>query len=106
MPKNELLDALYTLFKEFRYWPMSALRSKLNQPEHYLKETLGMIAELVRSGPFNATWKLKPENEERVIMIPAKEEAAPEDEAMGGDGNGDEGDTPGTNDQDMDDLPE
>lgn len=108
IPRNELLDKLHDCFKEYKYWPMSALKQRLNQPEHYLKETLSMIAELVRSGPYNATWKLRPENQEPNFELLAKAEVAPEDEAMmDGDGNDDDdADTPGSNDLLMDDLPE
>jgi transcription initiation factor TFIIF subunit beta len=33
----------------------------LKQPEAYLKSTLEMVAQLVRSGPQAMTWQLKPE---------------------------------------------
>ena len=42
---------------------MKALRSRLQQPEAYLRETLERIAVLQRSGQYAATWCLKPENQ-------------------------------------------
>lgn len=65
MPQNELLDAIYECFKEYRFWPMRSLQHRLKQPEAYLKETLSKVADLVKSGPQALTWTLKPEAQER-----------------------------------------
>ena len=51
MPQNQLLDALFGLFREKEFWSVKELRLKTEQPEAYLKETLGQIATLHRSGP-------------------------------------------------------
>ena len=40
---------------------MSTLRARTKQPESYLKEHLGTIANLVRSGRFANCWTLKEE---------------------------------------------
>ncbi|KAJ5114452.1 hypothetical protein NUU61_000211 [Penicillium alfredii] len=61
MPQNELLDLIFQCFREFRYWPFKTLKAKLQQPEAYLKQTLEMVAHLVKSGDFAMTWELKPE---------------------------------------------
>jgi transcription initiation factor TFIIF subunit beta len=61
MPQNELLDLIFQCFREFRYWPFKTLKSRLAQPEAYLKQTLEMVAHLVKSGDFAMTWELKPE---------------------------------------------
>lgn len=61
MPQNELLDRIFECFREFRYWPFKTLKAKLQQPESYLKETLEMVAHLVKAGDFAMTWELKPE---------------------------------------------
>ena len=61
MPKNELIDALFACFREYPYWPIKALKEKLNQPEAYLKSTLEEIANLRKSGKFALKWCLKPE---------------------------------------------
>ncbi|KAL6712021.1 hypothetical protein ACN47E_003064 [Coniothyrium glycines] len=55
--RSELIDMLHVCFDEFEYWPMKALKNRTHQPEQFLKETLGDIAQLVKSGPFASTWK-------------------------------------------------
>jgi transcription initiation factor TFIIF subunit beta len=60
MPRNQLLDALFALFREREQWPIKLLREKTQQPEAYLKEVLSEIATLHRSGEFNGTWELMP----------------------------------------------
>lgn len=61
MPQNELLDRIFHLFREYQYYPFKVLKAKLLQPEAYLKQTLEMVAHLVKSGDFAMTWELKPE---------------------------------------------
>jgi transcription initiation factor TFIIF subunit beta len=60
MPRNQLLDALFALFREREQWPIKLLRERTQQPEVYLKEVLSEIASLHRSGEFNGTWELMP----------------------------------------------
>jgi transcription initiation factor TFIIF subunit beta len=60
MPRNQLLDALFALFRERDQWPIKQLRERTQQPEVYLKEVLSEIASLHRSGEFNGTWELMP----------------------------------------------
>ena len=60
MPRNQLLDALFALYREREQWPIKLLREKTQQPEAYLKEVLSEIATLHRSGEFNGTWELMP----------------------------------------------
>lgn len=64
MPQNELLDLIYQAFREYKYWPFKTLKARLRQPEVYLKQTLEMVAHLVKSGDFAMTWELKPEAKE------------------------------------------
>lgn len=102
MPQNELLDLIYECFREYKYWPFRSLKTRLQQPEAYLKQTLEMIAHLVKSGDFAMTWELKPEARESnyanvALYQEAKDESAPtagndesnvddsEDELGGGD---------------------
>ncbi|KAH8831735.1 transcription initiation factor IIF, beta subunit-domain-containing protein [Flagelloscypha sp. PMI_526] len=59
IPRNQLLDLLFTLFREQSHWSIKPLREKTQQPEAYLKEVLGEIGFLHRSGEFNGTWELK-----------------------------------------------
>lgn len=61
MPQNELLDMIFALFREYQYWPFKTLKAKTQQPEAYLKQTLEMVAHLVKSGDYAMTWELKPE---------------------------------------------
>ncbi len=60
MPRNQLLDALFVLFREREQWPIKILREKTQQLEVYLKEVLSEIATLHRSGEFNGTRELMP----------------------------------------------
>ncbi|KAL1993262.1 hypothetical protein VTN49DRAFT_3211 [Thermomyces lanuginosus] len=94
MPQNELLDLIYQCFREYRYWPFKALKARLRQPEAYLKQTLEMVAHLVKSGDFAMTWELRPEAREssyaQALNMQPKEELPPdpgvegsEDEVVG-----------------------
>lgn len=58
MPKNQLLDQLFSHFREKPRWPIKILRERTQQPEQYLKETLQEIASLHRSGEFTGMWEL------------------------------------------------
>jgi transcription initiation factor TFIIF subunit beta len=82
MPQNELLDLIYECFREYKYWPFKALKARLRQPEAYLKQTLEMVAHLVKSGDFALTWELKPEAREsnyaNAMYKDAKEELPPD----------------------------
>ncbi|KAJ8088109.1 hypothetical protein AAF712_015965 [Marasmius tenuissimus] len=59
MPRNQLLDLLFQLFRETPRWAIKPLREKTQQPEVYLKEVLGEVAFLHRSGEHNGFWELK-----------------------------------------------
>lgn len=58
IPKNQLLDQLFSLFREKPRWPVKMLREKTQQPDLYLKETLQEIATLHRSGEHTGLWEL------------------------------------------------
>ena len=58
MPKNQLLDQLFSLFREKPRWPIKILREKTQQPEVYLKDTLLEIATLHRNGEYTGLWEL------------------------------------------------
>ncbi|KAK3208514.1 hypothetical protein GRF29_77g968077 [Pseudopithomyces chartarum] len=74
MAQNELIDMLHSMFDEYKYWSMKAIKAKVKQPELFLKETLPKIAELVKSGYFASNWK-------RLEMFarPSKHDAAGDD---------------------------
>ncbi|KAK2464601.1 hypothetical protein APHAL10511_003390 [Amanita phalloides] len=59
MPRNQLLDQIFTLFRDPAHWGIKALREKTQQPEAYLKEVLSEVAFLHRSGEYNGLWELK-----------------------------------------------
>ena len=59
MPRNQLLDQLFALFRETPRWSIRPLREKTQQPEAYLKEVLAEIAFLHKSGEHNGLWELK-----------------------------------------------
>ena len=59
MPRNQLLDQLFALFRETPHWGIRPLREKTQQPEAYLKEVLSEIAFLHKSGEHNGLWELK-----------------------------------------------
>ncbi|KAE8352008.1 transcription initiation factor IIF, beta subunit-domain-containing protein [Aspergillus coremiiformis] len=90
MPQNELLDLIYQCFREYKYWPFKALKARLRQPEAYLKQTLEMIAHLVKSGDFAMTWELKPEAKESSYANALSYGDAKEEMAPGADYNFDE----------------
>lgn len=58
MPRNQLLDLLFSLFREREHWSIKPLRERTQQPEAYLKEVLNEIAFMHRSGEHNGTWEL------------------------------------------------
>ena len=65
MPQHQLLDALGQAFREYKYWPLSALKLRLRQPESYIKETVEKIAVLIPGSDSGdepcATYQLKAE---------------------------------------------
>ena len=107
MPQNELIDLIYDCFTRYNYWPLKSLKAELNQPEVYLKQTLEMVAQLVRTGPHAMTWQLKPESKINSYTNAdsyerAKDENAP-DTGYGLDGPfdaGETGDSLGTDEED------
>lgn len=58
LPRNQLLDLLFQLFREQPRWSFKPLRERTQQPEVYLKEVLNEIATLHRSGEYNGMWEL------------------------------------------------
>ena len=59
MPRNQLLDQLFELFKKQPRWSIRPLRERVQQPEVYLKEVLSDIAFLHKSGEYNGLWELQ-----------------------------------------------
>ena len=85
MEMHDLLDILHESFREYRYWPMKALRQKTKQPEAYLREVMEKIGVLVRSGPFSNNWTLQNEimlADSKNAVGEIKEEEEDDDEDM------------------------
>lgn len=59
MPRNQLLDQIFSLFRETPHWGIRPLREKTQQPEAYLKEVLSEVAFLHRSGEHSGFFELK-----------------------------------------------
>ncbi|KAF8415286.1 transcription initiation factor IIF, beta subunit-domain-containing protein [Terfezia claveryi] len=66
MERAQLLDALFGCFKQYTAWSIKGLKQRLGQPEAYLKEVLGEIAVLHKSGRFALKYTLKPEYMQKV----------------------------------------
>jgi len=84
-PENELLDAIAQRFSEYKYWAIKTLRTKIPQPEAFIREGLEKVAVLHRSGPFANHWSLRPEYEGMMatknLPQPANDTAAPKSAA-------------------------
>lgn len=106
MPQNELLDLIYNCFKRYNYWPLKSLKAELNQPENYLKQTLEMVAQLVKAGAHANTWQLRPEAKistyaDARSYDEVKDEVAPDSGyGFGLDGASDIGEALGTDEED------
>ncbi|KAK4701710.1 transcription initiation factor TFIIF subunit beta, partial [Phenoliferia sp. Uapishka_3] len=61
IPRNELLDVLFSLFEDKPYWQIKALTEHVQQPQVYLKEVLKEIAHQVEKGPYAGMWTLQAE---------------------------------------------
>ncbi|KAM0791065.1 hypothetical protein ACM66B_004358 [Microbotryomycetes sp. NB124-2] len=77
MPRNELLDLLFTYFDQAPYWHVKALAEHVKQPQVWLREVLSDVAELVPRGPYNGMWKLKPDYADKERAPAVKPEGAP-----------------------------
>jgi transcription initiation factor TFIIF subunit beta len=88
IPRAELIDHLHQLFDQYQYWPMKAIKQQTKQPEQYLKEVLGDIAFLVKSGAFASNWKRQDVFDNARDMSNVQRVAAPD--ATGGDSEGDD----------------
>ncbi|KAJ5183763.1 hypothetical protein N7492_001379 [Penicillium capsulatum] len=77
MPQNELLDRIFDCFRRYSHWRTQDLREQLQQPEQYLKQTLELVAHMVKTGDFSGTWALKPEAQQSNYALLPKAEMAP-----------------------------
>ncbi|KNZ76077.1 Transcription initiation factor IIF subunit beta [Termitomyces sp. J132] len=74
MPRNQLLDQIFTLFRDPPRWGIKPLREKTQQPEVYLKEVLSEVAFL---GEYNGLWELKDNYKEPGIKAENVPQAGP-----------------------------
>lgn len=61
MDRSALMQGLFRLFGEYRFWGLREIKNRINQPEAFLKETLDNIAFMHRNGDAVGKWELKPE---------------------------------------------
>lgn len=72
IPRNQLLDQLFGLFRQMPRWSIKPLRDKTQQPEVYLKEVLSEIAFLHKSGEHNGLWELQEAYKDSSVCISAE----------------------------------
>lgn len=77
MPQNELLDRIFACFRQYSHWRFSDLNGQLQQPDAYLRQTLELVAHMVKQGDFSNTWELKPEAQQSNYSLIPKAEMAP-----------------------------
>lgn len=70
MPRNELLDLLFSLFDRYKHWSLKRLREETQQPYVYLREVLSSIADQNHNGPYAGSWSLKREFSEARRDLP------------------------------------
>ncbi|KAJ7139020.1 transcription initiation factor IIF, beta subunit [Mycena epipterygia] len=59
IPRNQLLDLIFQLFRDNPRWGIKPLRERTQQPEVYLKEVLSEVAFLNKAGEYASLWELK-----------------------------------------------
>ncbi|KAI9140346.1 transcription initiation factor IIF, beta subunit [Paraphysoderma sedebokerense] len=86
MPKEELIDLLFSAFEKYQYWPLKGLVDFAKQPVQYLKDTLSEIAMLHKRGTYSGMWELKPEFKRKKDEDDVKKEERDKDgdHVMGG----------------------
>lgn len=58
LEESQLTQALLKCFEQYRYWSIKTLQEKLRQPEAHLRDVLGKIAVMVKSGDAANKWQL------------------------------------------------
>ncbi|KAJ2785989.1 hypothetical protein H4R18_000204 [Coemansia javaensis] len=91
MERQDLINTLFACFEKHPYWSLKGLIEYTRQPVAYLKEVLGDIAVLNKSGGYNNTYALKPEfNKAAAAAAAASAAAAPPAHAASGTGDDDD----------------
>ncbi len=61
LPHDDVIALLFQAYAEHQYWNFKGLAEYTHQPQTYLKEILGEIAQLVKRGSYSGTYELKEE---------------------------------------------
>ncbi|KAJ1554133.1 hypothetical protein HK405_005918 [Cladochytrium tenue] len=61
LPRNDLVGLILDAFTEYPYWTFKGLQERTNQPHAWLKEVIGDVLVLVKSGAYHGHYTLKPE---------------------------------------------
>jgi transcription initiation factor TFIIF subunit beta len=75
MPRNELMDLLFSCFERYPYWSFRGLIAETKQPSQYLKEVLTDICILNKKGPYAGNYQIKPEYKQRPSEAEKKQAA-------------------------------
>ena len=59
LPEEQLLDVLFGAFEKYQYWTFRSLVQYTHQPQNYLKEILGKVADQANAGPYKHHYHLK-----------------------------------------------
>lgn len=65
MDRSALMQGLFKLFEQYRFWGLREIKARINQPEAFLRETLDNIAVMHRQGDAVGKWELKDEYKSR-----------------------------------------
>jgi transcription initiation factor TFIIF subunit beta len=70
IPRNQLLDLIFQLFRDTPRWGIKPLRERTQQPEVYLKEVLSEVAFLNKTGEYASLWELKDTFKDESVSLP------------------------------------
>lgn len=68
MDENDLTELLTNLFQEYEYYHLSTLKTRTRQPEAYIRQLLGRIAEYVPAGDHAGTFRLNADTRNAMKM--------------------------------------
>jgi transcription initiation factor TFIIF subunit beta len=66
LEESQLIELLAEKFRMYKYWSLKSLKEATRQPEAHLREVLGKIAMLVKTGQAANHYMLKPQMEDAV----------------------------------------
>jgi transcription initiation factor TFIIF subunit beta len=65
-----LSKLLVDKFRQYKLWSLRRLKEDLRQPEAHLREVLGTMAQLLKSGPGAGRWALRPDRAVALGLAP------------------------------------